>query len=372
MRTLILTCNTGEGHNSSAGAIREIFELENEFCDTRESLRFTSNRFSKIVGKGHVIIYRHTPKLFNKGYEMSENNESYFAQGSFWYKLLTRGVKKLYNYVVENQIDNIICVHPFAALLVTELRRKYDIKLTTSLVATDYTCSPGTNCTKMDKYFIPHEALKDEFEKNNIMRDKLYASGIPIKQSFFGVNDKENARKLLGLPEDKKILLMCCGSMGCGHMEKIAARIREKLDEDTMVIIVCGSNKRLYNKLISEKTDNFCVVGYTKQMNEYMQACDVFLTKPGGISTTECATLRKPMLFINAVAGCELRNKQFFDRLGCAITVADNLEIPDAAIKLLSDFEKRQSLAQNMEKEFRQNAARYIYNELCENKETTL
>ena len=372
MRTLILTCNTGEGHNSSAGAIREAYELNGEFCELRESLQFTSNRFSKIIGKGHVTIYRHSPKLFNKGYEMSENNDSYFAKGSFWYKLLTRGVKKLYEYVSENKIDNIISVHPFAALLVTELRSRYDVNITASLVATDYTCSPGTNCTEMDKYFIPHEMLKDEFEKNNLLREKLYASGIPIKQSFFGVNDKEKARKILGLPEDKKILLMCCGSMGCGPMEKTAVRIKEKMDRNTMVIVVCGSNKRLYNKLITEKTDNFCVVGYTKQMYEYMQACDVFLTKPGGISTTEGAALGKPMVFINAVAGCELRNKQFFDKLGCAVTVSDNSEIPEKALELIEDTDKRAVLSENIRKGFGSNAAIYIYNELSGNKETTL
>ncbi|MBR3995813.1 MAG: glycosyltransferase [Clostridia bacterium] len=371
MRTLILTCNTGQGHNSSAGAICQVYEQNGEFCELQDSLKFSSKRFSKIIGKGHTSIYRHSPKLFDKGYAMSEKHDSFFAEGSLLYKLLTRGVKKLYEYVKENEIDNIICTHPFAALLVTELIKISEKPLQTSLVATDYTCAPSTNSSKLDKYFIPHSDLKDEFCKCGIPREKLYASGIPINQSFFEKSNKENARSILNLPNDKKILVMCCGSMGCGPMEKVAEKILKKLDEETVMILVCGSNKRLYNKMQPKQTDNFLVIGYTNQMYEYMVACDVFVTKPGGISTTECSALHKPMVFVNAVAGCELHNREFFEKIDCAVAVADNDEIPDAVVNLLSDDERRNVLSENIRRELFGNAAKYIYDELSKIKEVT-
>lgn len=371
MRTLILTCNTGQGHNSSAGAIREVYEQNGEFCMLQDSLKFSSKRFSKIVGKGHTSIYRHSPKLFDKGYAITEKHDSIFAEGSFLYKLLTRGVKKLYEYVKENEIDNIICTHPFAALLVTELMKISDRTLQTSLVATDYTCVPATNGSNLDKYFIPHSLLTDEFESCGIPREKLYASGIPINQSFFEECNKENVRNILGLPKDKKILLMCCGSMGCGPMEKVAEKICEKLCDDTVMVLVCGSNKRLYKKLLPKQSDKFLVMGYTKQMYEYMQACDVFVTKPGGISTTECSALHKPMVFVNAVAGCELHNREFFEKIDCAVTVSDNDEIPDAVAKLLLDDERRNTLSENIRRELCGNAAKNIYDELSKVMEAT-
>ena len=36
-----------------------------------------------------------------------------------------------------------------------------------------------------------------------------------------------------------------------------------------------------------------------------MDSADLYLTKPGGISVTEAASMRLPMVFIDAVAGCE-------------------------------------------------------------------
>ena len=44
MRTLILSCNTGEGHNSCAKAIQETYAAHDETCDIVDALQFISKR----------------------------------------------------------------------------------------------------------------------------------------------------------------------------------------------------------------------------------------------------------------------------------------------------------------------------------------
>lgn len=370
MRTLILTCNTGEGHNSSAVAIREVFENNGEFCELLDSLQFVSKRFSKIIGKGHASIYRHSPKLFDKGYSMSEKHSSFFSQGTVLYKLLTRGVEKLYQYITENEIDFIVCVHPFSGILVTELRKKYDINIHTSIVATDYTCVPGTSSTRMDTYFIPHIKLTDDFVSCGIAREKIVVSGIPVKHAFYDAYDKADSRKLLGLPLEKKILVICGGSMGCGPMEEIAEKICASTDDNTLMIVICGNNKKLYSKLMHKQSEKFYVIDYTKRMCDYMRSADVFITKSGGISITEASVLNKPMIFINAVAGCELRNKQFFEKMDCAFTVKLNSDIPKIAVALLKDNALQRRFADNLKNNISKNAAEIIYNTLSDKSKT--
>lgn len=368
LKTLILTCNTGEGHNSTAAALREVMENNGEFCGVCDTLEFMSKRFSKLIGKGHATMYRRVPNLFNKGYAMSEQHDSIFSEGTFLYKLITSGVKKLYRYVVENKIDNIVCVHPFSAMLATELKKEYGrLNITTSIVATDYTCSPGTNCSDMDNYFIPHNALREEFEGCGIPKEKISVSGIPVKQCFFQDYNKDEARKSLNLPLNKKIVLMCCGSMGCGHMEKISQFVVSSLNSDSMLIVICGSNKKLYNKLSENESENFKIVGFTNRMCDYMRSCDIFVTKPGGISTTEASAIKKPLVFVNAVAGCELRNREFFRYKDCAVTVSSNDEIPQAVTELLNNSQRCASLVSNLQKEFTYNGAKNIYNALRNN-----
>ena len=42
MKVLILSCNTGEGHNSCAAALEEECRNQNIPCDTEDALRFIS------------------------------------------------------------------------------------------------------------------------------------------------------------------------------------------------------------------------------------------------------------------------------------------------------------------------------------------
>lgn len=368
MKTLILTCNTGEGHNSCAAAIKDVLERNGEQCDLRDSLRFSSGWLSSFIAFGHVCLYRHMPGLFNKGYNVTENRGSFFRKGSFIYKILTSGAEKLHKYIISNKIDNIICVHPFAALLVTEMRNRFHSNIPSSIVATDYTCVPGTGDSEMDQYFIPHEDLVGEFVKCGIPAENVFVSGIPVKQCFFKVNTTDNARTLLGLPTDKKILLMCCGSMGCGPMKRLSSELINLSDEGTLVIVICGNNNKLYKKLIKKQSRSFYVVGYTDKMYEYMQACDIFVTKPGGVSTTESLMLSKPMVFINAVGGCEQRNYDFFKKSNCVLTAESNDDIPELAMKLLDDPAYCDALSAKMRSYFsKSDAAEFIYMNLTDN-----
>ena len=68
-----------------------------------------------------------------------------------------------------------------------------------------------------------------------------------------------------------------------------------------------------------------------------MDSADLYLTKPGGISVTEAASMRLPMVFIDAVSGCEEYNKDFFLRTGGAVTGQTPREIARTSLSLLSN-----------------------------------
>lgn len=365
MRTLILTCNTGEGHNSTARAILETYELNGEFCEIRESFSFLSKRLSNMIGRGHATMYRHIPKVFDKGYALSEKHDSAFATGSLLQRFLSYGNKKLHRYVIENDIDNIICVHPFSAILAYSFCEKYKLyNINLSIVATDYTCAPGTTAAELDAYFVPHERVIDEFVKNGISRNRIFVSGIPVKRCFYVNADRDRSREILKLPKEKQIIVMCCGSMGCGPIEKIGRGIAERLNNNQMLIIICGSNKRLYARLSDLSSDKVRILGFTRQMNDYMGACNLFITKPGGISTTECANMRVPMMFVNAVAGCELHNREFFESIGGAFVTDEVEDLIEKALAVLDDGNSLEEVKSRLAFEFNMTGAQCIYETL--------
>ena len=72
MKVLILSCNTGGGHNSAAAAIKDHFEKNGSRCDIVNALDFLPKAKAELISKGHVLAYKYAPKLYGAGYRMSE------------------------------------------------------------------------------------------------------------------------------------------------------------------------------------------------------------------------------------------------------------------------------------------------------------
>lgn len=297
MKVLILSCNTGEGHNSCAAALEEECRNQNIPCDTEDALRFISPEVSRFISNWHVRIYRHAPGLFRVGYRAAEDHPAQFHEGSALYRYLTQGAEKLCGFIAGSGYDTVICTHTFAALMVSEVVKTHLPNLKTCFIATDYTCSPSVKDSSLDRYFIPASSLSGDFLGGGVTSERLRACGIPVRQMFRSSVRKEDAKRAFGIPTDHKHLVMMCGSMGCGPIMSIARRIGRNLPDDQDLTIVCGTNKQLYRRLQRRFYDskNVHVRSYVKDMALLMDSADLYLTKPGGISVTEAASMRLPM-----------------------------------------------------------------------------
>ncbi len=364
MHTLILSCNTGEGHNACARAIKEYYDLIREVCTIEDSLSFVSEEVSNIVAKGHVLIYRKLSPIFGWGYEYAQNHPRQFDSESLFYHFIARGADDLHRYIVENQYDNVISTHPFSALMLTEVCKRYEMNIHTAFVATDYTCCPGVNCSDLDLYFIPDMTLVDEFVRQGIPADRILPSGIPVRQAFYHHLPKEDAKKAFGIDPAHKHIVIACGSMGCGPMEKLSQGICRHMGNGTELTIVCGTNEQRKRAMeeIHAGVSSVHIQGFVKDMPLLLDSADVYVTKPGGLSTTEAVGKHCPMVLINAVGGCENYNLNHFLRTGKAVTGDSIDELVGACLNVLQQSETNQPTMQ----EPVQNAAQFIYETLRE------
>lgn len=342
-KTLILSCSTGQGHNSCAQAIEEYFEKYGVDCDILDALDFISVGISKFISWGHSCMYRHLPKVFQWGYRYSEVHPEVFGEHSGIYKLLTAGGERLYTYIVENQYDTVICTHVFSAMILTHILKAHPLDVKTAFVATDYTCSPSTEASDLEYYFIPDGTLYEEYEKSGISRERMIVSGIPVRSVFNKQVERADAKRLLGIKADHRHLLIMCGSMGCGPVSKMVKRISKRMPLDMDVSVICGTNGALKRKLekAAGRNDRIHIIGYTSEISLYLDSADLYLTKPGGISVTEAAGKHLPMAFVNAVAGCESYNMKFFLEKGAAVTADSPVKLVEECIRLLYSDEER-------------------------------
>lgn len=365
-KVLILSCDTGQGHNSCARAVKEYFEDRKISCEIRDSLDFISEGFGKFMSWGHSFMYRHIPGLFRWGYKYSKDHPWVFKQNSGIYKILTIGAERLYCHIASEKFDTVICTHVFSAIILTHLLKRYQISVKTAFVATDYTFYPGMEACDLQRYFIAGEALSNAYYDLGIPRERVMASGIPVQRKFWRKTEKEEAKQMVGVGRKNKHLLMMCGSMGCGPIAKMLKYIADRLPRNVEVSVICGTNKRLYRKLSAryKEYSRIHVISYTEDVPLYMDSADLYLTKPGGISVTEAAVKNVPMAFINAVAGCEQYNMDYFIEMGAAFTAGSAEELAVKSIIALKKDRKRKQMEAALQSYRQADGAECIFYEM--------
>ena len=362
MKVLILSCNTGQGHNVSGNAIMSEFEKKGIECDLLDTLSFRSEMASNVVTKIHTGCVMHAPRLFSVGFRTAELIDEKSFKYSPCYVANATYADELYQYIKENGFDTIIMPHVFPAEALTRIKRKYAPDLKTYFVATDYTYPIFLRDTEVDRYFIAHDDLADEFARNGIPKSKLTATGIPISPDFAKKIEKSEAKKQLGLDVDKAHILVMTGSLGFGNTIPLVTALLNKLPGNTHLVVMGGSNEKMKKELRTRFLDDprLTVLDFTNKVSLYMDACDVLLTKPGGLSSTEAAVKEIPTIFTTPIPGWEENNIDFFQSHNLALAGDCDEDLVTQVLYLLSNPWKCEKMSEMQRQHINKNAAKSI------------
>ena len=280
MKALILSCNTGQGHNSTGKAVMSELEKRDVECEMLDALSFGSELASEIVSKIHAKCVIHAPKLYAAGLKAAEIMDESPLKPSPCYVANATYANELYRYITEKGYDTVIMPHVFPSEALTRIKKKHSAPLKTFFIATDYAYPLFLHDTDVDRYFIPHTSLIDEFAENGIDRSKIIATGIPVSEKFLQKTEKSEARRLLGLPIDGKILLVMTGSMGMGDNLSLIGKLLRDIPPNTYVVIMGGNNEKMKSDLRAafDSDKRLFVLDYTNEVSLYMDACDIPLT----------------------------------------------------------------------------------------------
>lgn len=368
MEALILSCSTGGGHNAAGFAIKEELESRGHSVTMMDPYELESHKLAVEIGNAYVKLVQKTPRTFGFVYMLGSLVRRAPGKSPVYYANITVA-KKLKKYLDTHHTDAIIMPHLFPAELVTYLKKK-GVKLPlTVFVATDYTCIPFTEETDCDYYVIPGEAQKKEFIKRKIPKDKLLTFGIPVRKEFSDEISMESARDELKLSQDKRYVLLTGGSIGAGSISKSIDIIIKHFKENNIpgeVIVVCGNNKKLIGSLRKRAKKYYdgklTVIGKTDRMALYMRACDVFISKPGGLSSTEAAVLGTAYIHITPIPGCETKNMRYFSKCGMSIAVNNPQRSLAKALDQCMDRKK----AEDMKKSQHTNIPLHAREDICD------
>lgn len=358
MKVLILSCNTGQGHNTAARAVLEEFQARGIECEVKDALAFSSEITSKIVSEGYVKMATDAPKMFGTIYQVGLKVSNPRVKSPVYYANVTYA-RSLGKYIRDHRIDAVLTSHVFPSEALTHLRKHGQISAKVYFILTDYTCHPFSEEVEVDACFIAHPDLTNEFVERGIEKTKIVASGIPVSGRFALDMTKDEARRQLGLKQDAKVFLIMTGSMGFGSSAPVVQTILKDSGSDSVVYVMTGRNEEMKREIdaVSAEDARVIAVPFTTEVPVYMKASDVLLTKPGGLTTTEAAVANIPLVHSAPIPGCETFNAQFFEERGMAVCTTNEQDAAHAALWLAADTEKAASMIAAQKKNINAHAA---------------
>ena len=378
MKILILSANTGEGHNSSGHALLKALQAQGIEAEMKDTLSISKphSANSQAVSKAYVNSTKGF-NWFSKIYALAQwvsshlnrhkHSPIYWVNKAYW--------RRLWHYIDDGHFDAVIAVHLFAAEKLTALKREGKLHVPTFFVMTDYTLHAFLNDTELDYYIIPHKDLIPLYVREGFREESLVPLGIPVdEEKFTSRQPMADARKevaeALGFtltaqdsPEsNSRWYLVMSGSMGFGNMSVLLKEFTRHMRPNSRVISVCGRNEENLRRIQKDFADDprICPVGYTDKIALLMDACDVVMSKPGGITTTETFIKNIPLVHTAPIPGIESENAEFCHARNMSFYSEKLEEQADAAIRLANDMEYREAMRESQRRNTRPDTCRQI------------
>ncbi|MFT8315247.1 MAG: glycosyltransferase [Clostridium sp.] len=366
MRALILSVSAGGGHKHAALALKDYilkFEPVSEI-KILDTIKYINPILNKVLIGGYLNTLKITPSLFGKIYRFTENTDKDAGISSFKNKLTEIMAHKILPAIEKFKPDIIICTHWYPVEMVSILKEKNKLNIPIVCIITDYAPHSFWIYPQVDSYIVSNNDMVEEMVHRGINRDSIFDSGIPVGSDFFDRYNRNDTLKELELDPNKQVILMMGGSLGMGRISEIYSQIANST-KNIQIIVVAGNNKKLYTKLMSiKKTSNVDtrILGFTKDVNKYMQCSDILITKPGGLTISEALICQIPIVLFSPIPGQEEKNEEFLLKHNLAISIGDGSNCREKIEKLLCSSETLKIMKHNCKKFSKPNCGYNIFN----------
>lgn len=353
MKVLIITATIGQGHNAVARSVANGLKERHVPCKILDMYRYFSPALQKIVQGGYLISIKsvaaiHARKIGEKYYDAMEKGYKPLNEHTFARIKNLPFARQLKKYLDEYQPDIIVCTQVYCVHIIDTIKSMGWTDVPVIGIDTDFTVQAHWQGNDYIDYIVTaSEGLTGQLLVKQVPKERVLPFGIPISPKFSEKIEKHKARELLCLDPNKKTLLIMGGSMGYGRIDKTILDL-DNLPFDFQAMVVCGSNLQMRSKLKKLETKKrFDIYGFSYNIPMMMDACDVMITKPGGISLSEGLAKGVPMILANAIPGMEDRNSSFMVGYGLALAVSKTYPLTHAVSELLTNDKMIEKMREN-------------------------
>ncbi len=363
-KILLLSVSAGAGHMRAAEAIRAYAELPEYAVEAKhlDVMDFVTAGFRKVYTDFYIKLVNKAPTLW--GYLYQITNE---AKPDSTMEKFRRGVERLSTKALLKEIttfnpDAIICTHFMPAELLSRMLRKNTLNCPVWVQVTDFDLHRMWVHERMTGYFAANDEVAFRMRAQGIADAAIAVTGIPIMPTFAQPLDRNICAQEVELDPQRTTILLMGGGAGLGSLDAIAERLLA-LEGNFQLIVLAGKNAAALTalkKLAQRYPGRLVPQGFTDKVERLMACADLVITKPGGLTTSECLAMGLPMIVNAPIPGQEERNSDFLLEQGVALKAFDRVTLEYRVRHLLEHPAKLAEMRDKARALGRPNAARQV------------
>lgn len=320
-RILILHATAGTGHTRAAEAVAAALRpYPNVDIAVWDALDYTNGIFKRLYSKHYIRFVKAFPRAWGYIWETSDSQapDSWFRQVQHLFNRANS--RKLRRRVLEFAPDLVICTHYLPLEVLSYLKEKRLTQAPVFGVITDISAHSFRIMPNIDRYFAATRASARELEFKGYPASRVTVSGIPVDPIFRRIESKQIVRERHGLPPQLPTVLLMSGGFGLGPLPQITQSFAQANRPISLVVIAGRSRalKEKCDKIARRSRAPIKVFGYVDFVHELIDASDIVITKPGGLSSSEILVKSTPMVLVAPIPGQEQRNCEYLLENGAA------------------------------------------------------
>jgi processive 1,2-diacylglycerol beta-glucosyltransferase len=350
-RILITSVKAGAGHVKAAEALEAAFTLKYPSFTVRnvDLLDYSSYLARQFYGKTYIDVVKKLPELYGYLYKNYKGLQGLAGPRLMFDRLNAAGYLDL---VDDFEPDTVIATHFIAAALAADYRDRKRKTFPVFVTITDYEIHPlwVIRTAEIERYCVAHEEMKNHLKLLGVPEERVIIAGIPINPRFVEKKDPTALKTKYGIKDTSPVVLLVAGSFGTTPIGDIIDQFKV-IPSDFQLIVVCGKNKRLYEKIRAKQSTEpriKLVYEFIDFVDELMRVSDILISKPGGITTSESLAIGLPMLLVDPIPGQEEANVDYFLEKGVGLKARNPESLIFKLGEVLSHPERIQTMRQNI------------------------
>ncbi|HJK99217.1 MAG TPA: glycosyltransferase [Polyangiaceae bacterium LLY-WYZ-14_1] len=344
--------STGAGHRRAAEAVEKVLRRDFAPIDTAtvNLLDYSSGAIRDAYHEMRASIIREAPHFLGQLYAWYDRprdpKRSIFDRALLAFQRFTH--RELLDILKGGSFDAIVNTHFFAAELCASLRRDGKIRAPLFTVTTDYLTHGMWISNPSEGYFVATREAVHHLGGSGVGEKDIHLTGIPVDPVFAEDKDISACRQRFGLdPEEgaDPVVLLSTGGFS-GETTREIARALLAVERPIQIVAVAGRSddrRAALEQALSVPNAHrhrVQVLGFTDAMDELVRACDLHLTKAGGLTVAEGLSVGRPFAIVSPTPDQEAQNSDYLLEQGVAVRVHDETTLPFKIGTVVGDRER--------------------------------